>query len=404
LEIALDERQTLIAAILVLFLGRYLNRKISFLTDYNIPQPVTGGVLASLAVGAIFILFDTTISFDLNMRDVLLITFFTTIGLSSRVSTLMKGGRKLLILVGIAVVYLLVQNLTGLIVAGAAGLDLNIGLIAGSVSLSGGHGTAIAWAPTFQEQYGIAGASEIGVACATFGLVLGGVMGGPIAKFLITRYRLQSDSKEPLVMGLPHTVEARQVQINVDSVLRTLLVIAWSMGLGLIFNEVFESFGLRLPAFVTSLFAGIVLTNTVPLAFPKLLDRWPTSTPSLALISDLSLGLFLAMSLMSLQLWTLADLAGSILLLLIAQVIVITGFTIFVVFRFMGRDYDAAVISGGYAGLGLGATPTAIANMEAITQKFGPSPTAFIVIPLVGAFFIDISNAFIIGFFLDLIN
>ena len=176
------------------------------------------------------------------------------------------------------------------------------------------------------------------------------------------------------------------------------------MGLGLIFNEVFESFGLKLPEFVTSLFAGIVLTNTVPLALPKLRDRWPTSTPSLALISDLSLGLFLAMSLMSLQLWTLADLAGSILLLLIAQVIVIMGFTIFVVFQFMGRDYDAAVISGGYAGLGLGATPTAIANMEAITQKFGASPMAFLVIPLVGAFFIDISNALIIGFFLDLIN
>ena len=189
-----------------------------------------------------------------------------------------------------------------------------------------------------------------------------------------------------------------------ESVLRTILVIAWSMGLGLILNEIFESFGLRLPAFVTSLFAGIVLTNTVPLAFPKLHSGWPTGTPSLALISDLSLGLFLAMSLMSLQLWTLTELAGSILLLLIAQVIVIATFTIFVIFRFMGRDYDAAVISGGYAGLGLGATPTAIANMEAITQKFGPSPTAFIVIPLVGAFFIDISNALIIGFLLDLIN
>jgi len=404
LEFALDERQTLVAAILVLFLGKYLTRKVSFLRDYNIPQPVTGGVLASLVVGAIFFSLETTISFDLDMRDILLITFFTSIGLSSRVSTLVKGGRKLLILVGIAVVYLLVQNLTGLFVASVAGLDLNIGLIAGSVSLSGGHGTAIAWAPTFQEQYGIVSASEIGVACATFGLVLGGVMGGPIAKFLITRHRLQSESKEPLVIGLPHKVEARQVQIDVDSVLRTLLVIAWSMGLGLIFNEIFESFGLRLPAFVTSLFAGIVLTNTVPLALPKLRDRWPTSTPSLALISDLSLGLFLAMSLMSLQLWTLADLAGSILLLLIAQVIVITGFTIFVVFHFMGRDYDAAVISGGYAGLGLGATPTAIANMEAITQKFGASPMAFLVIPLVGAFFIDISNALIIGFFLDLIN
>ena len=203
MEIVLDERQTLIVAILVFFLGKYLNKKVSFLRDYNIPQPVTGGVLASILVGAIFFLFETTISFDLNLRDVLLITFFTTIGLSSRVGTLAKGGRKLLILVGIAVVYLFVQNLTGLVVAGTTGLDLNIGLIAGSVSLSGGHGTAIAWAPTFQAEYGVVNASEVGVACATFGLVLGGVIGGPIAKFLITRHRLQSDSKEPLVLGLP---------------------------------------------------------------------------------------------------------------------------------------------------------------------------------------------------------
>lgn len=404
MEFTLDERQTLIAAILVLFLGKCLNRKVSFLTDFNIPQPVTGGVLASLLVGGIFFLFNTIISFELGMRDILLITFFTTIGLSSRVSTLLKGGGKLLILVAIAVVYLLVQNLTGLIAAAVAGLDLNVGLVAGSVSLSGGHGTAIAWAPTFRDQFGVMKASEIGVACATFGLVLGGVLGGPAAKFLITRNELSSESKEPLVMGLPLEVEPRQVLIDVDSVLRTLLVIAFSIGLGLIFNEVFESFGLKLPAFVTSLFAGIVLTNTIPLAFPKLKERWPTGTPTLALISDLSLGLFLAMSLMSLQLWTLADLAGSILLLLVAQVFVITVFTIFVVFRLMGRDYDAAVISGGYVGLGLGATPTAIANMEAITQKFGPSPTAFIVVPLVGAFFIDISNALIISFLLDLLN
>ena len=183
---------------------------------------------------------------------------------------------------------------------------------------------------------------------------------------------------------------------------RSVLVIAIAMGLGIELNVLVSYFGLKLPMFVTCLFAGIVLTNTVPYFFKKIM--WPTGTPSLALITDVSLGLFLAMSLMSLQLWTLIDLAGPIIILLFCQVAVIALFVILVVFRLMGSDYDAAVMSSGYAGLGLGATPTAIANMTAVTKKFGASHKAFIVVPLVGAFFVDISNALIIKFLLDLIQ
>ncbi len=396
----LDSRQTLIVAILVLFLGKKLNKEVKFLREYNIPEPVTGGVIASLVFGFIYFFAETEIIFALTDRDTLLLIFFTTIGLSSRISTLIEGGKSLLILLVCAVAYLFLQNFTGIAVTTLTGLNQVIGVIGGSVSLSGGHGTAIAWSEIFTNEYGISNASEIGIACATFGLILGGLIGGPIAKFLINRNNLKPASSEEPTVGIKH----EKVRLSVDyfGVLNSFLVIAIAMGFGIELNELVNYFGLQLPTFVTCLFAGIILTNSIPFIFKNI--KWPTNTPSLALISDLSLGLFLAMSLMSLQLWTLIDLAGPIIILLACQVVVIVLFVTLIVFRLMGGDYDAAVISSGYAGLGLGATPTAIANMTAVTKKFGASPKAFIVVPLVGAFFVDISNAFIIKFLLGLIS
>lgn len=396
----LDSRQTLIVAILVLFLGKKLNKEVKFLREYNIPEPVTGGVIASLVFGFIYFFAETEIIFALTDRDTLLLIFFTTIGLSSRISTLIEGGKSLLILLVCAIAYLFLQNFTGIAVTTLTGLNQVIGVIGGSVSLSGGHGTAIAWSEIFTNEYGISNASEIGIACATFGLILGGLIGGPIAKFLINRNNLKPASSEEPTVGIKH----EKVRLSVDyfGVLNSFLVIAIAMGFGIELNELVNHFGLQLPTFVTCLFAGIILTNSIPFIFKNI--KWPTNTPSLALISDLSLGLFLAMSLMSLQLWTLIDLAGPIIILLACQVVVIVLFVTLIVFRLMGGDYDAAVISSGYAGLGLGATPTAIANMTAVTKKFGASPKAFIVVPLVGAFFVDISNAFIIKFLLGLIS
>lgn len=396
----LDSRQTLIIAILVLFIGKRLNKEISFLREYNIPEPVTGGVLASLVFGAYYFITHQEVIFSLGDRDLLLIVFFTCIGLSAKIRNLIEGGKALGILLVCAVAYLFVQNFIGIAVSKTMGLDSVIGLIGGSVSLSGGHGTTIAWSETFIRDYGITNASEIGIACATFGLIFGGMIGGPIAKFLIKRYKLQPSSPEEPSVGIKHET----ISLNVDyfGILNSFLVIAIAMGLGISIDALVSSLGIKLPMFVSCLFAGIILTNTIPYIFKNI--RWPTNTPSLALISDLSLGLFLAMSLMSLQLWTLAGLGGPILIILGFQVLGIVLFVIFIVFRVMGKDYDAAVMSAGYAGLGLGATPTAIANMTAVTKKFGASPKAFLVVPLIGAFFVDISNAFIIKFLLDLIT
>ena len=395
----LSPRQTVVIAILVLFLGKYLTSKIAFLRDYNIPEPVSGGLIASILFGIAYSAFDIELHFALEIRDALLITFFTTIGLSSKFSTLIQGGKPLLILLVVAVAYLFLQNFTGLAVTQLAQLPTEVGLIGGSVSLSGGHGTAIAWAPRFSSNYGIANAMEIGIACATFGLVLGGLIGGPIAKFLITRYDLTPSHDDALAVGVPH--DQVGTKIDYQNMLNNVLIVSVSIGIGLSLNELVEKWGLSLPDFVTCLFAGILVTNLGPLVLRNV--EWPARSKSLALISDLSLGLFLAMSLMSLQLWTLAGLGSSILLLLVAQVIVVTLFVVFVVFRLMGRDYDAAVISAGYAGLALGATPTAIANMTAVTEKYGASAKAFIIVPLIGAFFIDIANALIIQFLLDVV-
>jgi ESS family glutamate:Na+ symporter len=402
-----DSRQTLIIAILSLFLGKFLNRKVGFFRAYNLPEPVTGGILVSLIFGGLYFFLKVETNFDLSGRDSLLIVFFTSIGLNAKFSTLLTGGRPLLILLVAAVGFLIIQNLTGLAVISLTTEPLSTGILGGSISLSGGHGTAIAWAPTLAENYGIPKASEIGIACATFGLILGGLIGGPIARRLITKHHLKpSHPEDEHIVGLPRKGsetakhDKHFQEINGDTMLACLLVISIAVGLGLALNKAIEIFGLQLPNFVTCLFAGILLTNLFPPLFKK--TPWPSGSNSLALISDVSLSLFLAMSLMSLQLWTLFDLAGPIMLLLVAQVAVITFWVMFVVFPAMGRSYDAAIIASGYAGLGLGATPTAIANMTAVTTKYGPSPQSFLIVPLVGAFFIDLANAFVIQKFLNL--
>lgn len=393
-SLVLDGRQTIILAILVLFFGKYLIGKIAILRNFNIPEPVVGGLLASIVFGLIYALFNLQFEFALGVRDELLIAFFTTIGLSSRFETLLKGGAQLIILLVLAAFYLGIQNGTGVLVATLAGFDQLVGVIGGSVSLSGGHGTAIAWTPIFRDDHGISLAGEIGIACATFGLILGGLLGGPLARFLVQRHKLEPDSDAVQTIGVEY--EHEMIPIDYERMLRAIFVIFVTIGIGIHINYGLNKLGVQLPAFVSCLFAGILVTNLVPMLLPKLNMPKPEHSRSLALISELSLGLFLAISLMSLQLWTLANLGYVILLMLIAQVVMVLLWSGLVVFRAMGANYDAAVMSSGYVGLALGATPTAIANMTAVTKLYGPSPKAFIIVPLIGAFFIDLANAIVI--------
>jgi ESS family glutamate:Na+ symporter len=339
------------------------------------------------------------VEFDLVTRDFLLVYFFTTIGINASLKDLLAGGRPLLILLAITIGYMLVQNLTGISVAALFGLPQAVGMLGGTVSLIGGHGTAIALAPRIAEDYGIANAMEIGIACATFGLILASLMGGPIAKFLINKYQLKPEQVEPQDVGMSDT--QRKAGINHLDFLDAILAIHLSVIVGMFLNEGLEEAGLQLPLFVTCLFAGILISNLIPEKFPRFTGtRWPRRTPAMALIADISLGTFLAMSLMSMQLWTLIDLAGPILTILAAQFLVAILINIFVVFPAMGRNYDAAVVSAGFGGISLGATPTAMANMAAVTKHYGASHLAFIIVPLVCAFFIDLVNALLIPFFL----
>jgi len=385
--------------IIVLFVGKRLNDAVPLLRELSIPEPVTGGLLFASAFTIVHLVTGLDIEFELTARDVLLVYFFTTIGINARIGDLLAGGRPLVILLTVTLTYMVVQNVVGVSVASWLGQPAPIGLLGGTVSLIGGHGTTIAWASRFAEDYDLPNALELGVACATFGLVLASLMGGPIAKLLISRFQLAPERREPLDVGF--SPEAKEKGIDHLDLLDAILAIHVSAILGLALNDGIEALGLRLPLFVTCLVAGILLTNLLPKSFPRVSGtEWPSRKPAMALIADVSLGTFLALSLMSMKLWTLAGLAGPILVILVAQFGVALAVDLLIVFPAMGRTYDAAVIAAGFGGISLGSTPTAMANMSAVTQRYGASHIAFIVVPLVCAFFIDIANALLIPFFL----
>ena len=384
--------------IVVYFVGVRLTDEVAVLRNFNIPEPVTGGVLAAVVGLGIYLATGMEIEYDLETRDTLLVYFFTTIGLNARVSDLLAGGRPLLILLGLTLGYIVLQDVIGVFAAQAIGQPAAVGILAGSASLIGGHGTAIAWAPEIAENHGVPNALEIGVAAATLGLVIASLLGGPIAKFLLARHRISDVETNGMIVGLSHEKEDTE-QINHISIMAVLLVIHIAAIIGFFLNEALEEAGLKLPLFVSCLLVAIVMSNTVPYILPRM--HWPARTKALAVMSDFSLGLFIAMSLMSMQLWAIADLAGPLLLLLALQAAATVIFILFVLFPAMGRDYLATVLSAGFAGFALGATPTAVANMTAVTKTHGPAPTAFIILPLVGAFFVDITNAFVIQFFLS---
>ena len=388
--------------IIVLFVGKRLNEQVGFLREFSIPEPVTGGLLFSVLFGMLYAASGIAVQFELQARDVLLVYFFTTIGINASARDLLAGGRPLLILLAVTIAFMFAQNLMGLGVASLFGLPPAVGILGGSVSLIGGHGTTIAWAPYFIESQGLVNAKKIGIACATFGLILASLMGGPIAKLLINRYQLApppETADEACDIGF--TEVERKCDIGHLDFLDAVLAIHICIIVGYLLNGIIEDLGLRLQLFVTCLFAGILITNLVPKQFPTLTGtHWPARTPSMALIADIALGSFLAMSLMSMQLWTLIDLAGPILAILTAQLALAVFVVWFVLFPLMGKSYDAAVVVAGFIGVSLGATPVAMANMAAVTQRFGASHRAFIIVPLVSAFFIDLTNAILIPFFL----
>lgn len=395
--VQLDFYGTLVAASLVLLLGRGLVTRVGFLRAYNIPEPVAGGLVVALLLLLLRGMGDMEVRIDTSLQAPLMLAFFATIGLSADFASLKKGGRNLAVFLLLVTGFLLVQNAMGIGLAKALGLDPLMGLLTGSVTLSGGHGTGGAWGAVFKEQYGLASAPEIAMASATFGLVLGGLIGGPVARLLVKRVQTPGavEGEPRLPRGYEQPYKERQ--ITALSFIETLALVAISLQAGSFLSGLIQGTALELPTFVCVLFVGVVLRNGLSaLGWHQVFDQ------EVSLLGNVSLSLFLAIALMSLRLWDLASLALPILILLAVQTLVMALFAIFVTFRVMGRNYDAAVLAAGHCGFGLGATPTAIANMQAVTQRYGPSPMAFLVVPMVGAFFIDISNAIVIKLYLAL--
>ena len=402
---------TLIAAVIVLFIGKFLVNKIPFLRKYNIPEPVVGGLVAAFISTLAYNFWGHSITTSSELQTSFMLIFFTSIGLGANFYKLKEGGRSLFIFLFVVAFFIIIQNIVGISMATLLGIDPLIGLIAGSITLTGGHGTAGAWGEILQTKYAIEGATTIGMASATFGLVMGGLIGGPLAKFLINKHNLSSSDNEKnlalnddkkvaaieefVPFGYPKNVRL----ITSNSAITTLGLFAACLAFADFMTAFSKGTSFELPTFVWALGSGVILRNILENVLKiRIFDR------AIDVFGNASLSLYLAMALLSLKLWQLSSLAGPLVIILIAQVLTMIVYAYFVTFRVMGKDYDAAILTAGHCGFGLGATPTAVANMQAITNVHGHSYKAFLIVPLCGAFFVDLINASVIQLILKFIN
>jgi glutamate:Na+ symporter, ESS family len=394
--LTLDVYGTLVAASLVLLMGRKLVAGVRPLRAYSIPEPVAGGLLVALGMLALHAASGAELQFDSSLSAPLMLTFFACIGLNANLSSLRRGGAKLALFLGVVLGLLVMQNALGLLLVKALGVNPLFGLLGGSISLSGGHGTAAAWSNVFTQRYGLNHAAEVGLACATFGLILGGLIGGPLANHLVKRVALPDAAPagtEPGLFERPDNVRL----ITAPAMIETLALIAVCLLGGQEIADLLRGSALELPAFVCTLFVGVLLRNGL-----GLLGLYQVFERAVSVLGNVALALFLSSALMGLRLWELAALALPLLVVLASQTALMLLYARFITFRVMGGNYDAAVMAAGHCGFGLGATPTAIANMQAVTDRHGPSHLAFVVVPVVGAFFIDLANASVIKLYLGL--
>ncbi len=402
---SLDLIQTLALAAVVLLAGYAIRRRVGVLDRYNIPAPVVGGFLFAAGALTLRLTGIAAFSFDTTLQSPLMIAFFTTIGLGANLRLLKVGGPQVLLFWGLASVLAVVQSGVGILLAKGMGVHPFLGIIAGSMTMTGGHGTGAAFGKLMEDQYLFAGAVTLAMAAATFGLVSGGLIGGPVATRLIKRWHPHhratgASKKSPVEITDEMDVVLKDKGTGEGGsafrLLRAIGTILVAMWLGSWLSGWLGQY-VTLPAYIGSMIVAAVMCNTAPLVKVRIDDR------TVEELGTVALSLFLTMALMSLKLWELLDLALPLLVILTVQVAMMAAFATWVVFRLMGKDYDAAGMAGGHCGFGLGATPNAVANMEALTERYGPAPRAFLVIPMVGAFFIDFTNAIIITAYLNIL-
>ena len=395
MKIQLDMYQTLAAAVLVLLLGNYLRKKINFLEKFCIPAPVIGGLLFAIFTCICYTTGIIEFSFDDTLREVCMVFFFTSVGFQANLKVLKSGGRSLIVFLGLVIVLIFSQNLLAIGLSKLLNLNPLIGMCTGSIPMVGGHGTAGAFGPVL-EDFNIQGATTICTAAATFGLITGSLVGGPIGKRLIEKRKLMDNvpTEDDSLLVEDEEKHHRHTNMYAAAVFQLILAI----GLGTIFSYFLTKTGLTFPIYIGAMLAAALMRNIT--------EYSGKGTIHMGEINDLGgicLSLFLGMAMITLKLWELATLALPLVILLAAQTLLICVFTYFVIFNVMGRDYDAAVLSAGTCGFGMGATPNAMANMQAICDRYVPSVKAYLIIPLIGSIFADIINSHIITFLINLL-
>ncbi len=411
MNISFNVMQTVGFAIIVFYIGKLIRSKVKFFQTFCVPAPVIGGFLFAiirflLQLGGI-----CTFEFDQTLKDPFMMVFFTSIGVGADLETLKKGGKGFILFVLVSTVLVIFQDAIGLVLSQVTGVDSLLGLICGSVTMVGGHGSAGAWGTTFEEQ-GLVNASTFGMAAATFGVIMGSLIGGPIGSTLIRKHKLASpldkngsniDVLENLEKNNAGESYKKVVPLEALDFIKVLGLIFVSVGLGAILQVFIKEHvsimgnPLSLPAYVTAMILAGIFVNTIGKKGSKLAvdDR------ANSICGDVGLNVFLVMALIDINLLDLKEVAGPMLIILFAQTIFMAFYAYFINYWVMGRDYDAAVLSGGICGFGMGATYNALANMDSITERFGPSPKAYFILPMVGAFAIDIINSFFITVFLN---
>ena len=395
MEIQIDMYQTLAVSVLVLILGQFLKKRINFLEKFCIPAPVIGGLLFAVLTCVCYSLGIAEFTFDDTLREVCMVFFFTSVGFQANLKVLKSGGKSLFIFLGLVVVLIVSQNFLALGVSKLLHLDPLVGLCTGSIPMVGGHGTAGAFGPVL-EDFDVKGATTICTAAATFGLIAGSLIGGPIGKRLIDRKKLLDTAVAEDDSILVEDEKKHERHTNMYAAAVFQLIIA--VGIGTIISELLTKTGLTFPIYIGAMIAAAVIRN-----IGEYSGKFDIYMGEINNLGGICLSLFLGMAMITLKLWQLAELALPLIILLSAQLILMMLFTYFVVFNVMGRDYDAAVLSAGTCGFGMGATPNAMAKMQAICDRYVPSVKAYLIIPLIGSLFADFLNSLVITFFINIL-
>jgi len=390
--VTLPPVETLLVAVFALLLGHWVNQRVALLARYNIPDPITGGIIFAVAMTATEQFSCFQLVFDVSMKPVLLLAFFAAVGLSADLSMLKQGGKRLLLFVLVLIPFLFLQNMLGIVLAKALDMHPLMGLVGGTITLVGGHGTGAAYAERFAEVNNLQSIMELSMTSATLGLVLGGVIGGPLAQWLIVRHGLSEEQQQVDVSAPPEAPTA--VPIRSGNFFPVLGATLLALVVGQVLAGWFDEGTVTFPSFLWCLLLGVVIRNSLALTGFKLNDG------AIDFLASVTLSLFLVNTMMALNLSEVFSLAGPLLLMLLAQAVLAMIYGAWVVYRFVGKDYESAVLAAAFCGFAIGATATAIANMQAITQKYRPAPEAFIVAPLVGAFLVDLLNALVLTGFL----